>query len=1105
MKKIAIDTPPRQQRKIKKCIAALRLSCILLFVGILPVHGHAQDEKITIDRGVMTLEQLFDVVARQLHYSFFYSDDELDARREVTLPVSATRLDDLLRIALEQRAGFRFVGKTIVITPLPQSRVTRQDTVSGVVLHNGLPLSGVNVVLKDSRVAGTATDAAGRFRLLLPPARRHALLFSYIGMETREIAAIGGDELTVTLEEAIGEIGEVVIMGMFNRRAESFTGATVTFRREELKRVGEQNLLVSLRNLDPSFIIQENLEFGSDPNHLPEITMRGQTTIPVDVEGEYRGSLNQPLFILDGFETTLQTVFDLDVNKVAGVTLLKDAAAKAIYGSKAANGVVVIETILPRSGNLQLAYNGSVNAEAPDLTSYNLANSAEKLQAEWLSGKYTKSGGNAQAAALADYYALQKEVARGVDTYWLSQPLRVGVGQKHALNFTGGTRDMRYSINVSLGNTKGVMIGSNRQTLSGNIMLSYHAASVSIRNNLSASVNNGKNSPYGSFSSYANMNPYWRVKDERGNLIKQYDSFHFNPLYNAAIGIKDESSYTTITENLYIEWTPAESLRFTGKLGVSKAANDAERFLPADHTSFANVSPFSEAYADRGSYDVTYGKSLDMNAELGLAYSIRAGKHALYSNAVWKINTSESQSISTSVVGFASDKMNFISLGNRYNGEKPAGSESLARAVDLVASANYSYDNRYFSDLSYTGSASSRFGANKRWGHFWSAGVGWNIHNEPFARALGFANNLRLRGSIGYTGSQEFDPYQAIASYTYYTGKSYDGALGNYLLAVANNDLKWQQQFDRNLGLDLTLFDRFSARLEVYSNVTKDLLTDVTLAPSIGFAAYKENLGEKVNRGYELHVQWKAYSSPARRASVNIFAGMAHNSDKLLKISDALRRINETQDAKYSTKPLVRFEEGKSTTGIWVVPSKGVDPVTGNDVFIARDGSLTDVWSAEHYRVMGNTQASITGNIGAYLAWRGLSANLSFSYRLGGQTYNSTLVDKVENVDIANNNVDRRVLYDRWNAPGVAAKYKSIADYTSTYPTSRFVEDLDEFIFSAVNISYELGELRVFRSLDRLRASFNMNDVGRFTTVKQERGTAYPFARAFSLSLSATF
>ncbi|MDR1415406.1 MAG: SusC/RagA family TonB-linked outer membrane protein [Odoribacteraceae bacterium] len=1088
----------------------MRISCFLFLAGALQVHGgaYAQNDRVALDQRSMTLEQVFGAITRQLQYDFFYSDDELDLARKVSLPRGSMRVDELLRLALGEDMGFRFIDRTIVITPLPpQAREARVDTITGVVKRGGDPLAGANVRLKGAASVGVATDGAGRFRLFIPRAGRQVLVFSFIGMVTKEVPVTGSTSLVVSLEDDVAEVEEVVVMGMFNRRAESFTGAAVTFKQEDLKRVGNQNLLSSLKNLDPSFIIQENLEFGSDPNHMPEITMRGQTSIPVDIEGEYRGNINQPLFILDGFETTLTAVFDLDMNKVASVTLLKDASAKAIYGSKAGNGVVVIETILPKAGNLQISYNGSADIEAPDLTSYNLTNAAEKLQAEWMAGKYAKSDGGAQAAALGEYHALQKEVARGVNTYWLSQPLRVGVGQKHALGFTGGNSDMRYSVNVSFGDTKGTMIGSDRQTLAGNMMLSYLYESLSIRNNLTISVNKGKNSPYGSFATYANMNPYWRIRDENGVLIKQYATNVFNPLHNASLNVVDESSYTSITENIYVEWTLLKSLRLTGKLGVGKSFDDMNRFIPSDHTEFANVHPNSEVYADRGRNDVSNSKSTSLNTELGLAYSIRVNKHTLYSNAIWKINTNSSQSVGTSAVGFPSDKMSYISLGNRYNGEKPSGTESLSRSVDFVVAANYAFDNRYFTDFSYTGTASSRFGADSRWGHFWSVGAGWNLHNEAFIKQLGVVNNLRLRGSIGYTGSQEFDPYQAIASYQYYAGKSYDAALGSHILSLANNKLKWQQQLDRNVGFDISLFDRVSARGDFYSNITRDLLTDVTLTPSIGFPTYKENLGEKENTGYELSLQVKVLSDPGKRLFANVFGSIAHNSDKLVKISDALKTINQTQDARVALKPLVRFEEGKSTTGIWAVPSIGIDPVIGREVFVRQDGSLTTVWSAADQQVVGNSQATVTGNVGAYVGYKGLSLNLSFNFRAGGQTYNSTLVEKVENVDVSNNNVDKRVLYDRWNTPGVAAKFKSITDHTTTQPTSRFVEDLDEFVFSSCNLSYELGELEAFKRLDidRMRLSFNMNDIGRLSTVKQERGTAYPFARTFSFAVSATF
>ena len=248
------------------------------------------------------------------------------------------------------------------------------------------------------------------------------------------------------MEEDVTEVDEVVVTGMFTRKANSFTGAAQSFSREEIRRVGNTNVLQSIKNLDPSFRIAESLANGSNPNQQYEITMRGQSGFP-DLKGEYSSNPNNPLFIVDGFEQSLTYVMDMDMNRVASVTLLKDAAAKAIYGSKAANGVVVIETLQPEKGKLRVSYTGTMNVQLPDLTSYDLCNAAEKLEVEFNAGKYTyfRDNGSSIWGNPVEQYSwdqvyngLMKEVIAGVNTDWKSIPLRNGIGQKHAIYLEGG-------------------------------------------------------------------------------------------------------------------------------------------------------------------------------------------------------------------------------------------------------------------------------------------------------------------------------------------------------------------------------------------------------------------------------------------------------------------------------------------------------------------------------------------------------------------------------------------------------------------------------------------------------------------------------------------
>ncbi|MBQ8423305.1 MAG: SusC/RagA family TonB-linked outer membrane protein [Coprobacter sp.] len=1110
------------------------LSIVMLLV--IPVMVYAEDvrdKRVSLSLKNVSLKQFFDTIKEQSGADFIYTQSDARHVEPITVTAQNEPLGTLLdRVFKDTGLEYTHEGNIITVryrrpatatvmkTPVKES--VPKVAIQGVVRDPaGEVLPGVNVWVTGTKI-GASTDADGRYRVIVPDSGQTIVLrFTCIGMHEENITYKGDTQinLRMTSSDKMLQEAEVVATGMFVRNAETFTGAVSTFNQEQLKSMGNRNVLSSLKNIDPSFVINESVDFGSDPNKMPDIQLRGQNNLP-DLEGEYKTSPNQPLFILDGFEATIEKIYDLDMNLVKSVTLLKDAAAKAIYGSKAANGVVVIETVQPEAGRLNITYTGSVDLTVADLTSYNLCNAAEKLQAELFAGKYTSDNAFTQAGLNSDYNELYKEIARGVDTYWMAQPLRVGVGHKHTLFLDGGDDAMRYSASIGYNNVAGVMKGSDRTTISGSVTLSYRYKTLSFRNQLSIDDNSAKNSPYGDFSEYSRMNPYWRINNTDGSLIKQYNISAYNPLYNAGLNSKDESSYTTITENFYAEWEAVKNLRFRARFGLTKTSNGTDVFVPASHTDYANISTTSSEYLQRGEYTQSHGKALALSADVGVAYALEVKKHLLYSNVSWTIDQSKNESTSLRVVGFPSDKMDYISFGSMFpSGSKPGGDESTTRSTGFVASFNYSFDNRYLADFSYRLSGSSQFGAKERWGHFWSAGLGWNIHKEAFMQDVKWIDLWKIRASIGYTGSQNFSSYNAIATYKYITDKTYNGDLGAVLIGLANENLKWQQQYDRNIGIDLSLFKRLSIRADYYFATTTNLLTDISLAPSAGFSTYKENMGETENKGVELSLNYRVFNHTPSRTYVNLFANIAHNTNKISKISDALKEINDAQDAvknEYAgteaekalqRRPSTRFEEGQSLSAIWAVRSAGIDPVTGREVFIKKDGTTTYEWSTDDQVVCGDSQPKVNGNVGVSTSFYGFDLNLTFTYKLGGQLYNSTLVEKVENVDVYNWNVDKRVLYDRWNTPGVPAKFKSISDVSTTKPTSRFVEDYNELVLSAVSFGYDFSHLKfIARSACQyLKLSFNMNDVFWLSTVKREQGLSYPRANAFSFSLQARF
>ena len=1110
---------------------------LLLFVNVVLMtvsfsFAQQNTDRVTLNMKNASLSEVFNEIKRQTNLSFMFSNDDLKDVKRKDVQMKNVTVDEAMKKCLEGTGlEYELTNNVVVIRKsAAKMEKAQQVTLSGTVRDkDGQTLPGVSVVIKGTSLGG-ATDIDGKYRFTVPLAKDMILVFSFVGMETKEVVYKGESTLDVTLDSDITEMAEVVVTGIFTRKADSYTGAVTTIKKEELQRVGNQNVLQSLKNIDPSFQVLENNEFGSDPNKVPDIQMRGASNFS-DMKDKYQTNPNQPLFIVDGFEQSIEKVMDMDMNRVASITLLKDATAKALYGSKGANGVVVIETVTPEAGKMRVSYSGNLSIQAPDLGSYDLANAAEKLEIEKRAGVYTDKLGRPDVQQQYDekYNEYYKEILRGVDTYWLEKPLRVGVGHKHSLNFEGGDDIIRYSIDFSYNKVAGVMKGSDREVISGGFNFQYRYGKFLFRDQLSVTFNKADESPYGAFSEYAKLNPYWRAYNDDGSIreimgdyqIANMQGSHpiYNPMVNASLNTKTSTSYTDITNNFYAEWDAFEGMKVKGRFGLVSSKNDSEVFLPRDHTSFRDISPDSEDYFNRGKYTKGNGTRLDYNVDLSANYSKLFGKHLLFANAQWSISQKKSEMVYFQAQGFANNKMDYITNAKEYVSGSPYGNESVVRETSVLASVNYSYDDRYLLDATYRANASSLFGADKRWGSFWSAGIGWNIHKERFFEGVSFLEKLRLRASTGYSGSQNFNSYQAIATYKYYN-ESYDNIMGAYLISLANPELQWQKTQDNNFGIEFSMLNMLDVTFDYYIKNTENLLTPVSLPPSAGFDSYVENLGETKNRGIEAKVNLRVIRDTKREMYLSVFGSLMHNKNKITKISDALNTLNNTRDeekvgsnipdhenGKGVTKPSTRYAEGQSMNAIWAVRSLGIDPMNGDEIFLSADGKMVYKWDPKDQVVVGDDLPKVSGTFGFNFEYKGFSVNTSFYYRLGGQYYNQTLVNKVENADIQYN-VDRRMYTDRWTTPGVAAKYKAFnSSEPFTRPTSRFVQDLNELQMTSLNIGYDFRNCGFMKggAIERLKLQFYANDLFRLSTVKTERGTEYPYARTYSFTLQATF
>lgn len=1130
---------PAFWRQGRKILIIMQIKVFLLLLTSINLYaGNVHSQRVNLNLKEASLEKALLTLKAQTGLYLLYSTKQVDPVQRLTVNLKNVSINEALDFCLKG-TGLQYVinDRTIVISPAQLFRLVTPlifaegyalppITVTGKITNaQGEPLPGASVKIKGT-TRGAVSNADGRFSLQGVPVNA-VLVFSYIGYQTQEIPFSGKTVINIVLKENVQNLNNVVVTGIFNKPKESFTGTARVVTAQELQRFQGRNIFLTLSNIDPSFNAISDNNSGSDPNHLPDIQLRGTRNLPNldQLQTQTAASLNTPLIILDGFETTLQRMMDLDNNEIASITLLKDGSSTALYGSRGANGVIVITTKEPAAGKLKLSYKGGISLSIPDLSSYHLLNAKDKLELERLSGFYESSTKDASAnIGLQQYYnQILALVNSGVNTDWLAKPIQTQTDQNHYLKLEGGDQAFRYSMGVQYNDINGVMKGSGRQTTNGTIDLSYRLKNLNFRNSLIIGQTKSKQSPWGSFADYAKLNPYWSPYDDQGKIVQYFSPYNWNywtqtnngtkpypnPMYDATLNTYDISSYTSITDNFQVEWTPVQHLLLRGGAGIIGNMNYEDNFKPAEHSSFAG---YSDADLFRkGSYAYTNGKDFNYTVNLSANYSnLFAGVHSLYVGANLDVTQDKTKNYLFNVEGFPDESIDFLGMALQYqqNGS-PGGSEATTRRIGVVGNANYAYKNRYLADFAYRLDGASQFGTDRRFAPFWSAGIGWNLHNESFIKDnLTFVDRLKLRASYGVTGNQQFSAYQSLATYTYMGDNRYKTWLGATQTALGNPDLEWQKTGKYNIGLESELFNRvLTLQADVYIEKTANLLSSLELPYSNGFTSYVENIGKLEQHGFELMASVMLVRDDVHRINWSITGNIAYNEDKIVKLSQAMKAANDRLAllTDYST-PNKIIREGASQNTIYAVRSLGIDPSTGKELFLNKDGGVTYTWAAADRVAVGVDQPKYRGNFSTLFRYGNVILNASFSFRFGGQIYNQTLIDKVENADRLFN-VDERVFYDRWKQPGDETFFRGINELGKIYPSSRFVQDESTLTCQNVNVSYDLNNKNWLHrmGMQSLTITANTGELFYLSTVRQERGLDYPFTRQISLSLFATF
>lgn len=940
-------------------------------------------------------------------------------------------------------------------------------------------------------------------------------------------------DLVISMNKEALAVQDVIVTGIYTRSKESFTGSASTYSVKDLKRVGGTNILQSLRTLDPTFVIMDSKQFGSNPNRMPDMQIRGTTSV-AGLKSEFEEDPNCPLFVLDGIECRLEDVVNLNMDRVQSITVLKDAASTAIYGSRAANGVVVVETVQPQPGKIRVAYNGNFVLNMPDLSDYNLMNSAEKLEFERIAGLYTfKTNPNDiynQLVLDKKYNDRLLEVQRGVDTYWMSEPLRTTLNNTHNVTVDGGEGSMRYSMNVNYNGNKGVMKGSFRDVIGASLNLTYRTEKLLFSNQFYTTITKSEEAPL-AFSEYSKQNPYYRKSDEYGNhpkyLFAEYGidgkliNFVLNPLYVEQFPNTDKKTENNFRNTFTVEWRILNELRVRGRFTLNSIKEKNVKFKSPSHPDYD-----AEEILKRGRYDSKNSNTFKYNGDVTITYGkLFAEKHLLNIVGGWDFNDNTSDTNGFNTIGFVSNLHTNPSFSTGFReGQKPIYTENSSRSTSFYANANYSFDNRYLIDANIRMDGTSRFGSNNLFSATWAFGLAWNLHNEKFIRdGAPVINNLKLRASIGNPGNQNFDAYIAYKTYLYNADYQNMFGVSAIISSLGNKDLEWQRTLDRNIGFDLAMFNnRLNISAEYYYKTTDPMLVNIPMPISTGSSSVYTNLGGQKGQGVTGTVRYMITRTENFNWSVNYNFRIGNVKyfgigNKLRKLNEESSKITDIDQKNYSLQNIIdsdilkKYHDGGEVNDLYAVRSLGIDPTSGRELFIDENGNQTYKYEEKNSVKVGNSTPDIEGVIGSSLNYKGFTFSINLRYSFGADQMASALYNKVENITTnkLQYNQDKRALYDRWTKPGDNAKFSSLVNVGSTQiipMSSRFVVTENYLSFESISVGYETSSEWLRKvGLQGANITAYLSNIGRITSLREERGLDYPFAKTITLSIGLRF
>lgn len=1107
--------------EIKHLFHIMKITTLILFIfagTAFATETYSQVMKVTVMADKISTGKVINEIEKQTDYLFVYNVNEVNLKRTVQVSAENKSVAEVLNKVFEGTdIYYAMEGKNIMLMSKAKENSSVQQTenkIKGVVKDtNGEPIIGANITVKGQSI-GTITDIDGRF--ILEASTNALLQVTYIGYVSQELQVNNRKEITIILQEDAKALEEVVVIGYGTAKKSDLTGSTAQIKPEALTASVVGNALESLQGKAAGVAVFND----NKPGASPSIRVRGSGSITAS---------NEPLYVVDGFPLMDGNISDLNPSDIESMEILKDASSTAIYGSRGANGVVMITTKKGKSGTKNLSVNTSVGVQIPGRLA-NLISGEDFIN--FMNAGYKNQGSNVPFPNNPSTYA--------TDTNWEKEILEnSSLLQDYSITFDGSSNKTNYMLSTGFYNQEGLLKAQNYQkyTFHGNLQHSFNKwLTIGANTQFTYSIQDVFDSAL--IDIYRYGWPTEKIKDEDGayNIASMHNTYMLYP-WNPVLDMNETTTRFTTNRflgSLFAEMQLTKDLKYRLSLGIDLKNTRKYNYVSSE-------SAINKASGLKGNGYNNWDKRFSKVMENILTYNHTWNKHRLTATAVYSWQDFTYEDINLSGSGFENDQTGAWSMGLADKSSVSWATNKYSnKLISFTGRVSYVYDDKYLLTATSRWDGSSRFGANSKWGYFPSVGLGWRLSQESFLKSNKVITNLKIRSSFGITGNQEIGNYKSLAQLT---GSNYtDGSsvIYGFKESIGNGDLKWERTTQLDLGFDLGLWNRMDIAFDYYIRNTNDLLYDVPIPSTSGYSRILSNIGKVTNKGWELSVG----GTIIQNKDFNLYASanITYNQNKIKELYGGvdevsvryeagglarILKVGESVDAVYARHSLgiiktqEQLEEYKKK-----VPNTAANAQLGDEMYedIDKDGSI----SSDDYICLGSVQPKYFYGLNIGMEYKGFGISI---YGQGGHKYasitgaedyytnNSAWAMSYANLtsyllygenQISNNvHIPTQYAYKHmWSPENPDGDYPTAGAH-DVYLSDRTNSNWKYFILKNIQVNYDLAPLLKIKSVKSLKVNLNFQN---FVTFANHRGynpingdTSNPWAKSIILGINAKF